>query len=193
MECDPQCGAGIGDAALRRVQDRRHLHEAVRHVRIDLQIDRHQGELVAGSSLTGGCYYFEDQAQVAAQRVVITDSPLSAMAYATLHLPAKPTIYLATHQGRFVPGDKFSGVEVVVATQIELENLLEGFERHLPAGDSWMEDLKSDLAKLTSKPIEVVEPEAAQIPVVEVRRELEREIRLTPKINQPSKSQDRGR
>ena len=82
---------------------------------------------------------------------------------------------------------------MVVATKIELENLPERFERHLPDGDSWIEDLKSDLAKLTSQPIEVVEPEAEQIQVVEVRRELAQEILLTPKINQPSKSPYRGR
>jgi hypothetical protein len=92
-----------------------------------------------------------------------------------------------------VPRDKFSGIEVVVATKIELENLPELFERHLPDGDSWIEDLKSDLANLTSKPIEVVEPEAEQIQVVEVRRGLAQEILLTLKINQQSKSPDRGR
>ena len=160
---------------------------------IDPKSDRHQGELVAGSSLTGGFYYLENKPQVAAQRVVITDSPIEAMAYATLNLPDRPTIYLSTHKGRFIPGDKFSGVEVVVATKIELENLPERFERHLPDEDSWIEDLKSDLANLTSKPIEVVELEAEQIQVIEVRRELAQEILLTSKINQPKKSQDWGR
>lgn len=160
---------------------------------IDPKSERHQGELVAGSSLTGGFYYFENKPQVAAQRVVITDSPIEAMAYATLNLPDRPTIYLSTHKGRFIPGDKFSGVEVVVATKIELENLPERFERHLPDEDSWIEDLKSDLANLTSKPIEMVELEAEQIQVIEVRRELAQEILLTSKINQPKKSQDWGR
>lgn len=150
---------------------------------IDPKIDRHQGELVNGSSLTGGFYYFEDRAQVDAQRVVIVESPISAMAYATLNLPDRPTIYLSAHKGRFVPGDKFSGVEVVVATKIELQNLPERFERHLPEEDSWIEELKSDLANLTSK----------QLEVVEVRRELAQEILLTPKINHPRKSPDRGR
>ena len=160
---------------------------------IDPTIDRHQGELVDGSSLTGGFYYFEDNAQVAAQRVVIVADPISAMAYATLNLPNQPTIYLSAHEGRFIPGDKLANIEVVVATKIELENLPERFERHLPDGDSWIEDLKSDLAKLTSQPIGVVEPEAEQIQSAEVRRELAQEILLTPKINQQNKSPYRGR
>ena len=160
---------------------------------IDPTIDRHQGELVDGSSLTGGFYYFEDNAQVAAQRVVIVADPISAMAYATLNLPEQPTIYLSAHEGRFIPGDKLANIEVVVATKIELENLPERFERHLPDGDSWIEDLKSDLAKLTSQPIGVVEPEAEQIQSAEVRRELAQEILLTPKINQQNKSPYRGR
>jgi hypothetical protein len=79
------------------------------------------------------------------------------MAYATLNLPEKPTFYLSAHQGGWVLGDKFSGIDVVVATKIQLENLPDRFERHLPNGSSWIDDLKSDLDGLTSGQIEIGE------------------------------------
>lgn len=159
---------------------------------INLRIGRHQGELFAGSSLTGGFYYFEDNDQVDAQRVVIVENPVSAMAYATLNLPEQPTIYLSAHEGRFIPRDKLANIEVVVATKIELENLPEQFERHLPSGESWVDDLKSELSKLTTQQAQIGSIAAEQIQVIEqVKNELIESTHQT--INQPTRPPNHGR
>ncbi|WP_373545532.1 MobV family relaxase [Chamaesiphon sp.] len=110
---------------------------------IDPKIDRQQGELVDGSSLTGGFYYFEDNAQVDAQRLVITKDPIDAMAYSIVNDPDCPTLYLATHDGRWIPADKFGNIEVVVAANLELFNLPPQAQRHLPKGKNWIADLKT--------------------------------------------------
>ena len=158
---------------------------------IDPKSERHQGELVAGSSLTGGFYYFENNAQVAAQRVVIIESPIEAMAYATLNLPEQPTLYLSTHQGGWVSGDKFSGIEVVVATKIQLKNLPNRFEQHLPNGASWVADLKSDLDGVTSGRIKIGERNDAQVQAIEKVRQESLESDLQ-KITPPNPPQNRG-
>jgi Plasmid recombination enzyme len=110
---------------------------------IDPKIDRQQGELVDGSSLTGGFYYFEDNAQVDAQRVVIVDSPIDAMAYSIVNDPDCPTLYLAIHDGKWIPANKFGNIEVVVAANLELFNLPPQAQRHLPIGKNWVADLKT--------------------------------------------------
>jgi hypothetical protein len=70
-----------------------------------------------------------------------------------------------------VSGDKFSGIEVVVATKIQLENLPNRFERHLPNGASWVADLKSDLDGLMSGRIEIEERNETQIQAIEKVRQ----------------------
>ena len=111
---------------------------------IDPKSERHQGELIEGTSLTVGFYYFQNNAQVAAQRVVITDSPIEAMAYSIVNDPGCPTLYLATHDGRWIPGDiKFGNIEVAIATNLELFNLPSQAQRHLPTGKNWVDDLRT--------------------------------------------------
>jgi chaperonin cofactor prefoldin len=159
---------------------------------IDPKMDRHQGELVAGSSLTGGFYYFEDNAHVDAQRVVIVESPIDAMAYATLNLSEKPTIYLSAHEGRFIPGDKLANIEVVVATTIELDHLPDRFDRHFPTGASWVDDLKSELSKLTIPQIQIGVRDTEQTQAIEeVRNKLIEPNHQT--INQPNQPLNRVR
>jgi hypothetical protein len=110
---------------------------------IDLKVRQHRGELVDGSSLTGGFYYFEDNVQVAAERIVVVNDPIDAMAYSIVNDPDCPTLYLAAHDGGWIPSDKFKNIEVVVGTDMELLNLPSRVQRHLPTGKSWGEDLKT--------------------------------------------------
>jgi chaperonin cofactor prefoldin len=140
---------------------------------IDLKDEQPQKLLVEGSSLTTGFHYFERDPFVDTERVVICDDPIEAMAYATLHLPARPTLYLSAHDGGFVPGNKLSAIEIIVACDIELQNLPARFDRHLPIEDSWMNDLKSELASLTSGQIQIGERDDRQIRVIqEIQQEL---------------------
>lgn len=110
---------------------------------IDLKDEQHQWELLDGSSLTGGFYYFEDNAQVDAQRVIITESPIDAMAYSIVNDPDFPTLYLATHDGGWIPGDKLGNIKLVIATDLELFNVPPRTQRHLPTGKNWVDDLKT--------------------------------------------------
>lgn len=159
---------------------------------IDLNVNHYQGKFLDGSSLTGGFYYFEHNAQVAAERVVIVADPIEAMAYATVNLPDQPTIYLSAHKGGFVPADKFSNLDVVVATKIGLENLPERFERHFPSGENWVDDLKSELSKLTTPQAQIGTRAAEQIQAIEeVRNELIESNHQA--INQKNRPLDRGR
>ena len=134
---------------------------------IDLKDEQLQKLLVEGSSLTSGFHYFERDPLVDTERVVICDDPIEAMAYATLHLPARPTLYLSAHDGGFVPGNKLSAIEIIVACDIELQNLPARFDRHLPIEDSWISDLKSELASLTSGQIQIGERDDKQIRVIQ--------------------------
>ena len=110
---------------------------------IDPTLDRHQGELVEASSLTGGWAYFEDNPQVTAQRVVIAENPIESMAYSVVHDADRPTLYLAAHDGGWVPGDRLANIPVVVATEMELVNLPPVVKRHSPTGKSWVDDLQA--------------------------------------------------
>jgi hypothetical protein len=140
---------------------------------IDLKDEQLHKLLVEGSSLTSGFHYFERDPLVDTERVVICDDPIEAMAYATLHLPDRPTLYLSAHDGGFVPGNKLSAIEIIVACDIELQNLPARFDRHLPIEDSWMSDLKSELASLTSGQIQIGERDDRQIRVIqEIQQEL---------------------
>jgi Plasmid recombination enzyme len=159
---------------------------------IDLKDEQPQKLLVEGSSLTSGFHYFESDPLVDVERVVICDDPIEAMAYATLHLPDRPTIYLSVHKGKFVPADKFSNLDVVVATKIGLENLPERFERHFPSGENWVDDLKSELSKLTTPQAQIGTRAAEQIQAIEeVRNELIESKHQA--INQKNRPLDRGR
>ena len=100
--------------------------------------------MLEGSSRTGGFYYFEDNAQVDAQRVVILADTIEAMAYSIVNDPDCPTLYLAAHTGGWVPGDRLSNIPVVVvATDADLVNLPPVVKRHSPTGKSWADDLQA--------------------------------------------------
>ena len=158
---------------------------------IDLRGEQLQSILVEGSRLTVGFYYFEHNKLVDAERAIVCDDPIEAMAYATLNLPEQPTLYLSTHQGGWVSGDKFSGIEVVVATKIQLKNLPNRFEQHLPNGASWVADLKSDLDGVTSGRIKIGERNDAQVQAIEKVRQESLESDLQ-KITPPNPPQNRG-
>ena len=162
---------------------------------IDPKIDRHQGELVEGSSLTGGFYYFENNAQVAAQRVVIIESPLSAMAYSIVNDPDCPTLYLATHDGGWIPGDKFGKMDVAIATDLELVNLPPQARRHLPTGKNWVDDLKtltaSILAITTDLP-PVVAPRHPAQPETIIQIERQRQLDGAAAQKTPQQSSPRS-
>ena len=154
-----------------------------------------QGELVAGSSLTGGFYYFENNAQVAAQRVVIIESPIEAMAYSIVNDPDCPTLYLATHDGRWIPGDRFGKMEVAIATELELVNLPPQARRHLPTGKNWVDDLKtltaSILAITTDLP-PVVAPRHPAQPETIIQIERQRQLDGAAAQKTPQQSSPRS-
>ena len=140
---------------------------------IDLKHKQLLKVLVEGSSLTSGFHYFEHDPLLDAECVVICDDPIEAMAYATLHVPDRPTLYLSAHEGDFVPGDRLSGIEIVLATDIKLQNLPTRFDRHIPTGNSWVSDLKSELALLTSGQIQIGERDDRQTRMIqEMQKEL---------------------
>jgi Plasmid recombination enzyme len=115
--------------------------------RIDLSQKVLDGESIDGSNLTGGWYYFQSPRQGSIDRVVVTDDPLEAMAYATLNPAEETTLFLVGHEGGWMPGDKLTGVEVVVATNAQLYNLPQQVEERLPKGESWGHDLQTYLAQ----------------------------------------------
>jgi Plasmid recombination enzyme len=126
---------------------------------IDTSTERVSGELVEGSNRTSGWAYFEDNPQASVERVVVTDDPIESMAYSVVNDADSPTLYLATHAGGWVPGDRLGNIEVVIATEMELVNLPPVVERHLPTGTSWLDDLKT----LTES---VIPDEIIQEPIV---------------------------
>jgi hypothetical protein len=127
---------------------------------VDSKSDRHQGDLIEGTSLTGGWAYFEDNPLVNAERVVVTNDPIESMAYSVVNDADCPTLYLATHAGGWVPGDRLGNIELVVATERELVNLPSVVERHSPTGMNWVDDLKT----LTES---VIPDQSIQEPIVE--------------------------
>jgi hypothetical protein len=76
---------------------------------------------------------------------------LEAMAYATLNPAEETMLFLAGHEGGWVPGDKLHRVDVVVGSKTEFYNLPGQFEYELPQSDSWGEDLETYLAKSMEK------------------------------------------
>lgn len=145
---------------------------------IDPKSDRHQGDLIKGSSRTGGWNYFEDNPLVNAERVVITDNPIQSMAYSVVNDTYRPTLYIAAHDGGWVPGDKLGNVEVVVvATDMELVNLPPVVELHSPAEKSWTEDLKTLTESVIPDPI-IIEPTVETIEIASAP-----ELQTTPKLS----------
>jgi hypothetical protein len=123
---------------------------------IDLSLEHFDGEskliprltTIDGSNLTGGWHYFQSPPQGNIDKVVIIDRPLEAMAYATLNPDEQTTLFLVGHEGGWIPGDKLTGVEVVVATNAQLYNLPNLLvEERLPKGESWGKDLQTYLAQ----------------------------------------------
>jgi hypothetical protein len=78
--------------------------------------------------------------------VVVMDNPLEAMAYATLNPAEETTLFLAGHEGGWLPGDKLHRVDVVVGSNAEFHNLPGQVEYELPQSESWGEDLQIYLA-----------------------------------------------
>jgi Plasmid recombination enzyme len=125
---------------------------------IDSKSNRHQGDLVEGSSRTSGWAYFEDRPRVNAERIVIATDPIESMAYSVVNDADCPTLYLAAHDGGWMPGDRLENIQVVIATEMELVNLPPVVERHSPTGRSWVDDLKTLTESVIPEPIvEMVE------------------------------------
>jgi Plasmid recombination enzyme len=126
--------------------------------RIDLSLEHFEGEsklitqltTIDGSNLTGGWHYFQSPPQRNIDKVVIVDDPLEAIAYATLNPVEQTTLFLSGHEGFWMPGDKLTSVDVVVATDAQLLNLPRQVEYQLPQSGSWGEDLRNYLSKAIS-------------------------------------------
>ena len=114
---------------------------------IDLRSDDFQSESIDGSNLTGGWHYFQSPPQGNIDKVVIVDDPLEAIAYATLNPVEQTTLFLSGHEGFWMPGDKLTSVDVVVATDAQLLNLPRQVEYQFPQSGSWSEDLRDYLNK----------------------------------------------
>ncbi len=109
---------------------------------IDLSVKDCPSESVEGSGLSVGWYYFQSSPQGKIDKVVVMDDPLEAMAYATLNPAEESTLFLAGHEGGWLPGDKLSRVDVVVVSNAKFHNLPGQVEYELPQSDSWGEDLE---------------------------------------------------
>jgi Plasmid recombination enzyme len=163
---------------------------------IDSKLARHQGDLIEGSSLTSGWAYFEDNSLVNAERVVITNDPIESMAYSIVNDADRPTLYLAAHDGGWVPGDELNRVEVVVATERELVNLPPAVERHLPTGTSWVEDLNTFTKSVVPEPlVEMVEIISDPEPTISPKKLSLEEIANLPRPERVVQTRrvDRGR
>ena len=114
---------------------------------IDLSVKDCPSESVAGSGLSVGWYYFQSSPQGKIDKVVVMDDPLEAMAYATLNPAEETMLFLAGHEGGWLPGDKLHRVDVVVGSKAEFYNLPGLVEYELPQLESWGEDLEAYLAE----------------------------------------------
>jgi hypothetical protein len=119
-------------------------------------------ESVEGSGLSVGWYYFQSSPQGKIDKVVVMDDPLEAMAYATLNPAEETMLFLAGHEGGWLPGDKLHRVDVVVGSKAEFYNLPGLVEYELPQSDSWGEDLETYLAESIEKVYVVNVKEAAE-------------------------------
>jgi hypothetical protein len=109
---------------------------------IDLSVKDCPSESVEGSGLSVGWYYFQSSPQGKIDKVMVMDDPLEAMAYATLNPAEETMLFLAGHEGGWLPGDKLSRVDVVVVSNAKFHNLPGQVEYELPQSDSWGEDLE---------------------------------------------------
>jgi hypothetical protein len=130
---------------------------------IDLSAKDCPSESVEGSGLSVGWYYFQSSSQGKIDKVVVMDDPLEAMAYATLNPAEETTLFLAGHEGGWMPGDKLHRVDVVVGSKAEFYNLPGQVEHELPESESWGEDLEAYLAESIEKVYLVNVKEAAEI------------------------------
>jgi hypothetical protein len=105
-------------------------------------------QLANGSQRSQGWFYLESQSAGNIHKVVLLDSPLEVLAYATLHPSEERILYLAVNDGGWVPEELKNIGEMVLATETELHNLPELVERHLPKQHSWDEDLRDYLARV---------------------------------------------
>jgi hypothetical protein len=119
-------------------------------------------ESVAGSGLSVGWYYFQSSPQGKIDKVVVMDDPLEAMAYATLNPTEETTLFLAGHEGGWLPGDKLGRVDVVVVSKAEFYNLPGLVEYELPQSESWGGDLEAYLAESIQQVYPVTVKEAAE-------------------------------
>jgi hypothetical protein len=60
-------------------------------------------------------------------------------------------LFLAGHEGGWLPGDKLHRVDVVVGSNAEFYNLPGLVEYELPQSESWGEDLETYLAESIEK------------------------------------------
>ena len=129
---------------------------------IDLSVKDCPSESVDGSGLSMGWYYFQSLPQGKIDKVVVMDDPLEAMAYATLNPSEETTLFLAGHEGSWLPGDKLHRVDVVVGSKAEFYNLPGLVEYELPQSESWGEDLEAYLAESIEKVYPVTVREATE-------------------------------
>ena len=129
---------------------------------IDLRSDDLQSESIDGSGLSVGWHYFQSPPQGQIDKVVVMDDPLEAMAYATLNPTEETTLFLAGHEGGWMPGDKLHRVDVVVGSKAEFYNLLGQVEYELPQSESWGEDLEVYLDESIEKVYLINVKEAAE-------------------------------
>ncbi len=129
---------------------------------IDLGGEDCPSESVEGSGLSVGWYYFQSSPQGKIDKVVVMDDPLEAMAYATLNPAEETTLFLAGHEGGWLPGDKLHRVDVVVGSNAEFYNLPGQVEYELPQSESWGEDLEVYLDESIEKVYLVNVKEAAE-------------------------------
>jgi hypothetical protein len=109
---------------------------------IHLSLEDCSSESLEGSGLSVGWYYFQSLRQGKIDKVVVMDDPLEAMAYATLNPAEETMLFLAGHEGGWLPGDKLGRVDVVVGSKAEFYNLPGLVEYELPQSESWGEDLE---------------------------------------------------
>jgi hypothetical protein len=88
------------------------------------------------------------------------------VAYSVVNDADRPTLYIAAHDGGWIPGDRLDNIEVVVATDVELINLPAAVERHLPTGASWVDDLNT-LAESVIPDQIIIEPIVETIEIVD--------------------------
>ncbi len=115
---------------------------------IDFQTDPPRNQILNGSSSTAGWYFFKSSSSNA-ERAIVVDSPIEAIAHATLYPAAVPTLYLSINKGGWLPNDdRLAGLEIEIATAGHLPNLPKQSQLWLPIEKSWSEDLAAYLSAM---------------------------------------------